>query len=104
VDPASGIADLKWPTENHPNDSLHHEQNKISGYAHLRASAEIPVLGAPLMYHGCVKATFEFKYKSKIQFNSFCLQCEYCMYALKRIGKIIQENAFEQKKKTQIKI
>ena len=56
------------------------------------------------MYHGWVKATFEFKYKSKIQFNSFCLQCEYCMYALKRIGKIIPENAFEQKKKNQIKI
>ena len=51
------------------------------------------------MYHGCVKVTFEFKYKSKIQFNSFCLQCEYCTYALKRIGKIVPENAFEQKKK-----
>ena len=55
------------------------------------------------MYHGCVKVTFEFKYKSKIQFNSFCLQCEYCMYALKRIGKIIPENAFEQKKKNRLK-
>ena len=55
------------------------------------------------MYQGWVKATFEFQYKSKIQFNSFCLQCEYCMYALKRIGKIILENAFEQKKKNKLK-
>ena len=55
------------------------------------------------MYQSWVKATFAFKYKSKIQFNSFCLQCEYCMYALKRIGKIIPENAFEQKKKNKFK-
>ena len=49
-----------------------------------------------------VSSKFEFRYenlKSKIQFNSFCQQFDDCVATLKRIEKIVQENAFDEKKK-----